>query len=166
MEWNSSLPVAPPAIMATCLIYDVTPIPPDPVENIAITFQQVFPQSDNSGSIDQQGGSNIDRVFITLRYTWRAPDFQGEGITGYQAWLSKEPPPDSGIISMGILRQIGRNATRDELVAIFDESDTNFTLYFQVRIAWFCSSLRCVCVCVCVCSCVFILFPIDSSHQC
>ena len=132
-EWINSLPTSPPAIAVTCLVYDVTPIPPDPVENVAITFQEVLPQSDNPGSINQQGVSNIERVVITLRYTWRAPDFHGEGIAGYQAWLSKEPAPESGMILMGNVRQIGRNTTRDELVATFDESDTNFTLYFQVR---------------------------------
>ena len=148
--WNNSLPVVPPAISATCLVYDVTPIPPDPVENIAITFQQVIPQTDNpaSTSENQQSGSRINRLVITLRYMWSAPDFQGEGITGYQSRLSLEPAPESDMLSTGILHQIGRNAVQDELTATFEDSDTNVTLYFQVRIAWFCSCLRyCVCEC-------------------
>lgn len=116
------LPRQPPAISASCLVYDVTPIPPDPVKDATITFQQVVLERDHHG---------IDRTIITLRYTWSAPTFKGEGITGYQAWLSMEPAP---VISMSNLREIGRNATRDELVRVFEESDTNFTLYFQVRI--------------------------------
>jgi hypothetical protein len=137
LVWNSSLPVVPPAIFVTCLVYDVTPIPPDPVENVAITFQQVIPQTDHpaSTSVNQQDGTNrIDRLVITLRYSWSAPDFQGEGITGYQARLSREPAPENGMLSMGNLHQIGRDAIQDELIATFNESDTNFTLYFQVRI--------------------------------
>jgi hypothetical protein len=90
---------------------------------------QAFPQSDTP---DPSG--SFKRVFITLRYTWTAPDFQGEGITGYQARLSREPAPESGMLSIGNLHQIGRDAIQDELIATFNESDTNFTLYFQVRI--------------------------------
>ena len=140
LSWNNTLPVVPPAISATCLVYDVTPIPPDPVENLAITFQQVIPEIDDttSSSVNQQHGSRINRLVITLQYTWSAPDFQGEGITGYQSRLSLEPAPENGMPSTGILRQIGRNAMQDELTAIFEESDTNVTLYFQVRITWFC----------------------------
>ena len=131
--------MTPPFISVDCLTYDVRPIAPDPVENLQITFQQALPQSDRSGS------GTIDRIFITLRYTWIAPEFVGEGITGYQAWLAKEPTPERGIIAIGNLHQIGPNATSDELRTVFNESDTNFTLYFQVRIYF--SRLTYVCMC-------------------
>ena len=141
MEWTVDLPMRLPAISATCVVYDVTPIPPDPIENVAITFQQVLPLTNDPGSVDQPSGRiMIDRLVVTLRYSWSAPNFHGEGITGYQARLSREPAaPDEGRMRlMEDLRQIGRNAMRDELMATFNESDTNFTLYFQVGTVWFC----------------------------
>ena len=99
---------------------------------------QAFPQSDTpseSGSFEQ--------IFITLRYTWTAPEFEGEGITGYKAWLDRMPAPEN---PTGSLQQIGLT-TSDELRRLFEESDTNFTLYFQVRFAWFLFEM-CVCACV------------------
>ena len=114
--------MSPPVITVNCLTYDVRPIAPDPVENLEITFQQAIPQSDRPGS------GTIDRVFITLRYTWTAPEFVGEGITGYQAWLDEVPGPND---QTGNLQQIGLT-TSDELRRVFEVSDTNFTLYFQV----------------------------------
>lgn len=127
--WNSRLPRNPPFISASCIVYDVRPVPPDPVKNVRITFQQIIPQT----ATDQQGG-RISQFVITLRYTWRRPDFQGEGIAGYQAWLSRDIAPERGAIVSDGLQLSGPNAARDELVAVFNESDTNFTLYFQVRI--------------------------------
>ena len=52
------------------------------------------------------------------------------------------------------LRQIARNATNDELVMGFDESDTNFTLYFQVGVA--CFYMYIVCVCAYICEWVYV----------
>lgn len=156
MEWNSNIPRFPPTISATCQVYDVTPIPPDPVENIVITFQQVISEQ------------QIGRTFITLHYTWRAPDFQGEGINGYQVWLNREPAP---IIATGGFRQIGQNAMNDELRMVFNESDTNFTLYFQVRVAYLIVYM-CVCLYVmylhaCLCrGYIHGFLSTDSSHQC
>ena len=129
MEWNASLPVSPSAIRLTCRTFDTRPIAPDPVENLTITFQQAIPQSDSFGT-DPLG--RIDRVFITLRYTWTPPEFVGEGITGYQAWLDTVPAPDD---RTGNLQQIGLT-TSDELRRVFEEMDTNFTLYFQVTTAY------------------------------
>ena len=123
LEWRST-PRNPPAIRVTCNTYDVRPIAPDSVENLTITFQRAIPQSDTPN--DPSG--RFDRIFITLRYTWTRPDFQGEGITGYQAWLDRVPGPDD---RTGIIHQIGA-MTSDELRRQFDASDTNFTLYFQV----------------------------------
>ena len=136
LEWTVDLPMTPPAISATCVVYDVTPIPPDPVENVVITFQHILPLTNDLVSVHQQGGRRmIDRLVVILRYTWSAPDFQGEGISGYQALLSRQPASDEGSVRlMGNLHQIGYNVTHDELVAIFDEPDTTFTLYFQVGI--------------------------------
>ena len=124
MEWNTTLPSPPSPIQLTCRTFDTRPIAPDPVENLTITFQQAIPQSDTS---DQSG--TFDRIFITLRYTWTAPEFVGEGITGYQSWLDTVPGPDD---QTGNLQQIGLNTTSDELRRLFEETDTNFTLYFQV----------------------------------
>ena len=126
--------MTPPAISALCIVHYVAPIPPDPVKNLVITFQQVLPLTNDPASVHQQGGRRmIDRLVVTLRYKWSAPDFQGEGISGYQALLSRQPASDEGRVRlMGNLRQIGYNVTHDELVAIFDEPDTAFTLYFQV----------------------------------
>ena len=112
------------AIQHTCLIYDVRPIPPDRVENLTITGQEAIPQSDSSDPPSE----TINRVFITLWYTWRAPRFVGEGITGYQAWLGRTPVGDQ----TGNLQQIGLTNV-DVLRRVFETSNTNFTLYFQVR---------------------------------
>ena len=121
--WRST-PRSPPIIQVHCQTYDVQPIAPDPVENLTITFQQAIPQSDTPN--DESG--RFERIFITLRYTWTPPEFVGEGITGYQAWLDTVPGPDD---QTGNIRQIGV-MTSDEWRRLFDASDTNFTLYFQV----------------------------------
>ena len=119
------MPVNPAIIQKTCQTYDVRPIAPDPVENLTITFKQAFPQSE---TLDPEGG--FDRVFITLRYTWTAPEFEGEGITGYEAWLDRQPAPEN---PTGSLHEIaGRTTTNDVLRTLFEESDANFILYFQV----------------------------------
>jgi hypothetical protein len=113
---------------------------------------QAFPQSDTP---DPSG--SFERVFITLRYTWTAPEFEGEGITGYQAWLDKAPAPEN---PTGSLQEIGVT-TSDVLRKLFEESNTNFTLYFQV--SWVFMNVLAVyvgilcvlynmyvCMCVCV----------------
>ena len=124
VQWNATLPVSPPPILLTCRTFDTRPIAPDPVENLTITFQQAIPQSDTP---NQPG--TFDRIFITLHYTWTAPEFVGEGIAGYQSWLDTVPGPDD---QTGNLQQIRRNTTSDELIRLFEVTDTNFTLYFQV----------------------------------
>ena len=87
---------------------------------------QAFPQSDTPSS-----SGSFERIFITLRYTWTIPEFKGEGITGYEAWLDRAPAPEN---PTGSLQQIGLT-TSDELRKLFEESDANFTLYFQV--SWY-----------------------------
>ena len=72
----------------------------------------------------------ISRVVVTLRYSWTAPAFHGEGITGYQVWLARQPATDNQLTEG--LHLIGPDATDDELQATFSASDANFTLYFQV----------------------------------
>ena len=113
-----------PTISALCHIDDVGPIPPDPVSDVKITFLQVVPQT--NGSLNGQ----VSRVVVTLRYNWSTPAFQGEGITGYEVWLERRPAPDGQLTQL--LHLLGPQATDDELQAMFSESDTNFTLYFQV----------------------------------
>ena len=114
----------------SCDINDVAAIPPDPVDNVQITFQQVIPQSDESA---MDATDRITRVIIvTLRYTWTAPQFPGEGITRYQAWLERRPAPRGQSQNLHLIR---RDATSDELQATFDESNPNFTLYFQASLA-------------------------------
>ena len=113
----------------SCDISDVAPIPPDLVENVVITFQQAIPQLDGS-MVDATGQFN--EVVVTLRYMWSPPEFQGEGISGYQAWLERMSASDDVTQNLHL---IGSSATSDELQVTFNESNTNFTLYFQVRIA-------------------------------
>ena len=126
VQWDSSFSgsLSPRDVSLSCQTYDVRPIAPDPVENLTITFQQAFPQSDMP---DLSGRFN--RIFIRLDYTWIAPTFEGEGITGYEAWLDKEPAPEN---PTGSLQQINHTAMSDALIKLFEESDANFTLYFQV----------------------------------
>ena len=123
MKWRST-PRDPPNINLMCNTYDVRPIAPDRVENLTITFQRAIPQSDTPNDLS----GRFDRIFITLRYTWTPPEFVGEGITGYQAWLDRVPGPDD---RTGNIHQIGIT-TSDVLRTQVDASDTNFTLYFQV----------------------------------
>ena len=68
-------------VQALCDTFDVIPIPPDPVNNVSITFQEAFPQG--------------NQHFVTLRYTWTPPSFEGEGVTGYQVWLEETPAPQT-----------------------------------------------------------------------
>ena len=153
VQWET-LPRDPPPISLSCQTYDVRPIAPDPVENLIITFQQAVPQSD----VPNLSGM-FNRIFITLNYTWTAPMFKGEGITGYEAWLNKEPAPEN---PTGILQQIDRLATSDGLRDLFDESDANFTLYFQVSwtsvhniklyVTLYASRLA---MCMCMIACMF-----------
>ena len=103
-------------IQHTCLIYDVRPIPPDRVEKLTITRQKATPL-----------GNSSDLLSIRLRYTWRAPRFVGEGITGYQAWLGRTPVGDKA----GNLRRIGLTNVA-VMIRVFQASNTNFTLYLQV----------------------------------
>ena len=110
-----------------CDIFDVTPIPPDQVNNVEITVQEVVPQTDNSGK--------IDGVLVTLRYMWMPPEFQGEGITGYQTWLEMRPAPNDPGERLYLILS---NATSNEIQATFNESSPNFTLYFQVSGMHFC----------------------------
>ena len=104
-----------PAISASCNVFNVGPIPPDPVGDVVITFGEAFPQD--------------DRYFITLRYNWTAPSFQGEGITGYEVWLQREPAPQTTEIN---LQQLAAGSRSAETQANFLSMDGNFTLYFQV----------------------------------
>ena len=128
MGWDTSLPRSPNAISLSCQTYDVRPIAPDPVEDLTVTFMQAFPQSDTPSP-----SGSFERLFITLRYTWTAPEFEGEGITGYQARLERAPAPEK---PTGSLQQIGLMTNSDVLRKLFEESDANFTLYFQV--SWCC----------------------------
>ena len=99
----------------SCNVYDVTPIPPDPVENVEVTFQQVFIRD--------------EQIVVTLRYSWTAPAFLGEGITGYQVWLDRLPAPDD---PEEPLQELGVGNTMAETVKEFAGLDTNFDLYLQV----------------------------------
>ena len=65
-------------IQHTCLIYDVQPIPPDRVENVTMT--EVVPRNVSS----RRNPDKIGLVSIKIWYTWSAPRFVGEGITGYE----------------------------------------------------------------------------------
>ena len=147
MVWNTSpseCPRCPNDITLSCQVYDVPPIAPDPVQDLTVTFMQAFPQSDTPSSL-----GSFERIFITLHYTWTAPEFKGEGITGYQAWLERAPAPEK---PTGSLQQIGLMTNSDVLRKLFEDSDANFTLYFQVRSPWFRSKicLRFMYMCVTV----------------
>ena len=112
MQWLTKLPQAPPVIQVSCDIYDVAPIPPDQVENVILAFRDI-----------------VHQVFVSLRYNWTAPDFPGEGITGYQVWLEKEPAPNNQTRGLQLVRPDSRNA---ETQAVFVTPNGSLALYFQV----------------------------------
>ena len=105
------------SVEAACTTFNVRPIPPGSVENIVLTFTEAFPKE--------------PRYIVTLRYNWTAPDFPGEGITGYQAWLEKDPAPTE-VESGKRLQQLGANKRSAETQAGFESNTANFILYFQV----------------------------------
>ena len=117
MQWRDT---GLTAVQALCDIFTVVPIPPDPVENVVITFNEAFPQN--------------DRYFVTVRYNWTAPTFQGEGITGYEVWLQRELASPN---TERNLQQLGAESRAAETRDGFVSSTANFTLYFQVWIGIF-----------------------------
>ena len=116
VQWNTVFQ-RPSAVQALCTTFNVHPIPPDSVENIVLTFTEAFPKD--------------PQYIVTLRYNWTAPDFPGEGIIGYQAWLEKDPAPTE-VESGKRLQQLGANERSAQTQAGFESNTANFILYFQV----------------------------------
>ena len=115
MRFVPTLPRPPPLLQVSCDVYDVTPIPPDPVENVEVTFQQALIRN--------------EKVVVTLQYSWSAPVFRGEGITGYQIWLEREPAPAD---PEGPLQEVGAGDMMADSDEEFGGLDTNFDIYLQV----------------------------------
>ena len=105
-----------PQVQVFCEIYPVALGAPDPVENVILTFMEILVQ--NSQHI------------ITLRYNWISPIFHGEGITGFQIWLGREPA--STVVAEGRLQEVGANDHSAETRAVFQATTDSFNLYLQV----------------------------------
>ena len=116
VRWKPSSQTLP-RVQEICNVFDVTPIPPDPVEIINFTLREAFPQG--------------RQYFVTLRYNWTAPIFPGEGITSYEVWLEREPAP-MVTESSSRFQQLGANNRSAETRDGFISTTNNFIIYFQV----------------------------------
>ena len=105
-----------PTVQVSCEIFSVTPVAPDPVENFSLTFVETILQK--------------SQYFVTLQYNWTSPTFGGEGISGFQVWLEREPAP--AMIDAGRLQEVGANNQSAETRALFEASTDGFDLYLQV----------------------------------
>ena len=105
-----------PQVQAFCNIFSVTPVALDPVENVVLTFVETILQK--------------SQYFVTLQCNWTAPTFQGEGISGFQVWLDREPAPAT--VAEGSLQEVGANSQSVESQALFPASVDGFNIYLQV----------------------------------
>ena len=105
-----------PRVQVFCNIFSVTPVAPDPVENVVLTFVETI--TENS------------QLIVTLRYSWTSPTFPGEGITGFQIWLGREPAPAT--LAEEKLQEAGASEHSAETRAVFQATTDSFNLYLQV----------------------------------
>ena len=115
VRWKAFFQVIP-TVQVFCEIFSVTPVAPGPVENVVLTSMETILQK--------------SQYFVALQYNWTAPTFQGEGITGFQIWLGREPA--SATVAEGSLQEVGVNSRSMESQALFPASVHGFHLYLQV----------------------------------
>ena len=125
LGWNSTLvpnPVAIAPISASCVLTGLELIPPDPVSNVEINFN------------NSRAGASIDfGSFLTLEFSWSPPEFLGSGLQSYQIWLEERMAQDVPEYPTVSPLVFGSGITSGNLIRVYEgKTTTEFQLYFQV----------------------------------